>query len=224
MKNKTFVFLLLLIGVTLLNATSLKEVYDLAPSNELYDKVLTLNTGQVYTGSLLIGGYFNSNTADFCDTLGVNVNIIGNGAILDLQGGFITLQYTDKRLDISDCIIINGGIKFRGTTEGGDLLPEGSVSNITFYNAEDYAVRLHATGQGISVTDNIFVDCYSSGDDFVNFTSYTEEWLPTGFSVVHSVFYNEYGFPQIQRNWSYFSDSRLNREPMRHYGRFCDYG
>ena len=220
MNTRYLTGILLMLLASIVSATTLKEAYSSAPAGDNYDKVLTLTSGELYTGSLQIGGYFNSITAEFCDTLGANVRIIGNGAILDLQGGFITIQYTDKRLDISDCVIINGGVKFRGTTEGNDLLPEGSVSHVTFYQAEDYAVRINSCGSGILVEDNIFVDTYSTGDDFVNFTSFTLEWLPTGYNVVHSIFYTEYGFPEINNNWSYFSDPRANQDSLRHYGMF----
>ena len=223
MKNFSLVIIFILLS-TYLSSTSLKEVYDLADGDADYDKVLTLNSGEVYTGSLFIGGYFNQLEALFCDTIGVDVQIIGNGAVLDLQGGFITIQYCANRLDISDCVIINGGVKFRGSTNGTDLIPVGSVHNVTFYKAEDYAVRIHSAGAGISIKDNIFVDTYGTGDDFVNYTSYTLEWLPTGFSIVSSIFIDTYGIPDVKRNWSFFSKPELNAESLYHFALFCDYG
>lgn len=217
---KFYLLLFVICLSTLLDSTSLKEVYDDSGGNALYDRVLILNTGETYTGSLLIGGIFNNNYGTFTDTLGENVNIIGNGAILDLEGGFLTIQYTDKRLDITDCVIINGGVKFRGSTSGTNLIPSGSVSYVTFYQAEDYAVRIHSAGEGISISNNIFVDSYSTGDDFVNYTSQTLEWLPTGYNIVSTIFIPTYGAPVISNNWSYFSDWRLNQDPNRHYGLF----
>lgn len=217
---KLYLTTILLLLAVLLSGTSLKEVYDNSSGNALYDRELVLNTGEVYTGSLLIGGLFDHLTGSFTDTLGQNVNIIGNGAILDLQGGFLTIQYTDKRLDITDCVIINGGVKFRGSTAGTNLIPTGSVSFVTFYQAEDYAVRIHSAGAGISITNNIFVDTYGTGDDFVNYTSQTLEWLPTGFNLISTIFVTTYGAPIISNNWSYFSDWRLNQEPLNHYGLF----
>lgn len=217
---KIYLTTMLLLLAVLLSGTSLKEVYDNAHGTALYDKVLVLNPGEIYTGSLLIGGIYNHLSGTFTDTLGANVSIVGNGAILDLQGGFITNQYTDKRLDITDCVIINGGVKFRGSTEGTNLLPIGSVTFVTFYQAEDYAVRIHCAGQGISISNNIFVDTYSTGDDFVNYTSESLEWLPTGYNMVTTIFVETYGAPLISDNWSYFSDWRLNDDPMRHYGLF----
>lgn len=201
-------------------STTLKEMYDSAPANGFYDKEIVLNSGEVYTGSLLIGGLFSRTTATFTDTIGANVKIIGNGAILDLEGGYISIQYTNKQLDISDCVIINGGIKFLGTTMGTNLQPSGSISFVTFYNSEDYGVRIHSAGRDITIENNIFVDAYSTGDDFVSFTSETLEWLPTGFSIVFSLFSEVYGSPQISNNWSYFSDWRLNDDPLRHYACF----
>lgn len=217
---KIYLTTILLLLVVILNGTTLKEVYDNSQGTALYDRVLVLNTGEVYRGSLLIGGIYNHIAGTFTDTLGENVSIIGNGAILDLEGCFITNQYTNKRLDITDCVIINGGVKFRGSTEGTNLIPTGSVSYVTFYQAEDYAIRIHSAGAGISISNNIFVDTYSTGDDFVNYTSETLEWLPTGFNLVTTIFVPTYGAPIISDNWSYFSDWRLNQEPMRHYGLF----
>ena len=146
--------------------------------------------------------YITTYLALLLDTLGANVSIIGNGAILDLQGGVITIQYTDKRLDITDCVIINGGVKFRGSTVGTNLIPRGSVSHVTFYQAEDYAIRIRCAGAGISITNNIFVDTYGTGDDFVNYTSETLEWLPTGHNLVTTIFVETYGAPEINDNWS----------------------
>lgn len=217
---KVYLTTILLLLAVLLSGTTLKEVYDNAEGNALYDKILVLNTGEIYTGSLLIGGTFNHIPATFTDTLGANVKIMGNGAVLDLQGGFITLQYTDKRLDISDCVIINGGVKFRGSTEGTSLIPSGSVSHVTFYRAEDYAIRIRCAGAGISITNNIFVDSYGTGEDFVNYTSETLEWLPTGYNLVTTIFVETYGAPLISDNWSYFSDWRLNQDLLHHYGLF----
>ncbi|MBI9030866.1 hypothetical protein JEZ13_02515 [bacterium] len=213
------IYLFLFVSV-FLEGTTLKELYDTASPNGIYDKELILNTGQIYTGSLLIGGTYNHIPGTFTDTLGANVNIVGNGAVLDLQGGFITIQYTDKRLDITDCVIINGGVKFRGSTAGTNLIPQGSVSYVTFYQAEDYAVRINSAGQGITITNNIFLDTYTTGDDFVNYTSETLEWLPTGHNLVSTIFIETYGPPLVSDNWSFFSDWRLNQDELRHYGLF----
>jgi len=213
------IYLFLFVSV-FLEGTTLKELYDIASPNGIYDKELILNTGQIYTGSLLIGGTYNHIPGTFTDTLGANVNIVGNGAVLDLQGGFITIQYTDKRLDITDCVIINGGVKFRGSTAGTNLIPQGSVSYVTFYQAEDYAVRINSAGQGITITNNIFLDTYTTGDDFVNYTSETLEWLPTGHNLVSTIFIETYGPPLVSDNWSFFSDWRLNQDELKHYGLF----
>ena len=201
-------------------ATTLKEMYDNATAVGIYDKEIVLNCGEIYTGSLLIGGLFNRTTATFTDTLGANVHIIGNGAVLDLEGGFISIQYTDKRLDIADCVIINGGVKFLGSSLSPNFQPQGSVTFVTFYKPEDYGVRIHSAGAGITIENNIFVDAYSTGDDFVSYTSASLEWLSTGYSVAFSIFTGTYGSPQISNNWSYFNDYRLNEDPLRHYACF----
>jgi hypothetical protein len=45
---------------------------------------------------------------------GVDVKLVGNGAMIDLQGEQICMSYCSNRLDIEDCVIINGNIRFRG--------------------------------------------------------------------------------------------------------------
>jgi hypothetical protein len=86
-----------------------------------YDLVCDLDSLAVYTGSLYL-------------TSGTNL-LRGHGAILDLEGGVIRVVGTHTRLDLRDCVIMNGGtpgyperaaVDYRGMTEG-------QVSNCVFY-------------------------------------------------------------------------------------------
>ena len=52
---KSLILFCLLLGYFTGYGMSLKEAYDLAGPAEGYDKYLELETGQVYTGGLLIG-------------------------------------------------------------------------------------------------------------------------------------------------------------------------
>jgi hypothetical protein len=201
-------------------ATTLEEMYDRAGPEQSYDKYLTLETGVTYTCGLWIGGTFNRITAEF-EPGGADVRIVGNGAILDLQGEEICLAYCNNRLDIDDCIIINGDVRFRGYQEGGyHLVPKGSVRYVTFYTPHDYGVRLFGCGEGILVERNIIVDAVDTGPDFMYLTGMPSPWLPTGpnFSVsLQQPF-------ELYENWSYHSDEEANADPVRHFCVLCDYG
>lgn len=218
--KKQILLIVFMLFMLSLQSISLASVFDSATGNDEYDKVLNLESGNIYTGSLFIGGWYNQISGTFHDTLGVNVKVEGNGAVIDLQGGFLCIQYTSKRLDITNCVIINGCVKYRGASLGGDLIPEGSVTYCTFYNCEDYAIRLHQSGGGVTISHNIVMDSYSTGFDFANFNSLYLESMPTGHNIVKSIFDNEYGSPIITENWSYFTDERKNSIDMFHYGHF----
>ena len=75
----------LLAGADAASAESLKRVYDLAGPGGGYDKYVQLQTGVTYTGGLWIGGTFDRVESWF-EGAGLDVCIVGNGAILDLQG------------------------------------------------------------------------------------------------------------------------------------------
>ncbi len=199
---------------------SLKEAYDLAPPGFGYDKHIVLETGVTYSGGLWIGGTYDRISAQFVGQ-GEDVCIVGNGAILDLQGQEICMAYCNKRLDIEDCVILNGNIRFRGY-DGGTLtlLPQGSVRYITFCRPHDYGVRLFGCGADILVSRNIIVDAVDTGPDFMFFTGYASEWLPTGASCALSLT----GGLNVIENWSYHSDPAANADLLRHFTTLCDYG
>jgi hypothetical protein len=199
---------------------SLKQAYDQAPPAFGYQKYIVLETGVVYSGGLWLGGTFDRISAQFLGE-GEDVRIVGNGAILDLQGQEICMAYCNNRLDIDDCVILNGNIRFRGFDGGGySLLPQGSVRHITFYKPHDYGVRLFGCGSGILVRRNIIVDAVDTGPDFMFLTGYASDWLPTGASCALSL---TAGF-DVAENWSYHVDAAVNANPLRHFTMLCDYG
>jgi hypothetical protein len=214
------------VGILLLvalpaHSASLKEMYDLAPPGPGYDKVIVLETGVTYTGGLWIGKDFNRIAGKF-EGVEEDVRIDGNGAILDLQGGELTLAYTTRRLDIENCVIINGNIRFRGYEDiDTDLVPEGSVRYVTFYKPHDFGVRLSACGGGILIERNLIVDAVDTGTDFMFLSGEFNDWLPTGSSVSLS---NTTPAYEIYDNWSFHSDPATNSDPLRHFNILCDYG
>lgn len=202
------------------SAATLEEMYDRAQAGQGYDKYITLETGVTYTGGLWIGGTFNRITAAF-EPGGADVRIAGNGAVLDLGGEEICIAYCDNRLDIDDCIIINGDIKFRGYRDGQhQLVPQGSVRYVTFYRPHDYGVRLFGCGESILIERNIIVDAVDTGPDFMYLTGVPSPWLPTGSSFSLSLQQPS----EFYENWSYHSDEDVNADPVRHFCILCDYG
>ncbi len=201
-------------------ATSLKEAYDLAGPAGDYDKYVVLETGVTYTGGLWIGRTYNRISAQF-DGRGESVRIVGNGAMLDLQGGEVCIAYCSNRLDIDDCVVVHGDIKFRGYDGGGlDYIPEGSVRYITFYQPHDYGVRMFLSGAGVLSERNIVVDAVDTGWDFMFLTGLPNSWLPTGASFSASV----QGGWNLYDNWTYHTDPLANADLLRHFSLLCDYG
>ena len=224
MKKYFFGVMFIIIG-SILHSITLKETYDSAPSQAGYDKYLELETGVVYTGGLLIGKIFNPITAELEGENLQDVRIQGNGAILDLQGEQICISYCENQLDIDNCIIINGNIRYRGINLTSESIqPTGYVEYCTFYKTHDYGVRLFGSGAGIRIERNIFVDAVETGDDFTYINGSSMEWLPTGANVAISLFYSTYGVPQLFDNWSYHSDVQVNNDPIRHFVELCEYG
>ncbi len=219
------ILILFVVASLNLHSLSLKEVYEAAPSAAGFDKYLELETGQIYTGGLLIGNIFNPVTALLEGSEEADVKIVGNGAILDLQGEQICISYCNNILEIENCIIINGNIRYRGINLSDDLIePTGYVEYCTFYNTHDYGVRIYGAGGGIRLERNIFVNTIETGDDFSYINGNPMEWLPTGANVAISVFYGTYGVPDLIDNWSFHDDGQINSEPLRHFLELCEYG
>ena len=216
--------ILFLIGCSLYG-TTLKEIYEAAPSYGGYDKYLELETGVTYTGGLLIGKIFDPITAELSSEEGKDVRIAGNGAILDLKGEEICISYCTNKLDIDNCIILNGNIRYRGINlPPNEIYPIGYVKYCTFYKPQDYGIRLQGTGGNITLERNILVDAIDTGWDFHYLHGTSLEYLPTGANICISVFYSTYGVPTLLDNWSYHSDTSVNADSIRHFVAFCEYG
>ena len=203
------------------SAGTLKECFDRAGPAQGYDRYVVLETGVTYTGGLWIGPTFNRISGQF-EGRGESVRIVGNGAILDLEGGEITLAYCDERLDLDDCVIVGGNVRFRGY-DGSQvsLRPTGSVRYVTFWRPHDYAVRLFHSGPGIQVERCLVVDAVDTGPDFMYLNGEQGDLLPTGASFALSL---QVGGYELYDNWSWHSDSQANTERLRHFVSLCDYG
>lgn len=223
--KQVILIILLLVVFFPLQATTLRQAYESAQSTSEYDKYLELTTGQIYTGGLLIGKVLNAVTSELSGLEGQDVRIEGNGAILDLQGEQISISYCQNKLDIDNCIIINGNVRYRGLVQPDtSFLPTGYVKYCTFYQPQDYAIRLQGAGDGIAIKRNIFVDAVDTGPDFIYTNGVSSPSIITGANVAISVFYNTYGVPELLNNWSYHSDSDINADSTRHIVALCEYG
>lgn len=225
-RSTELLFLLAILGSFIsLPSITLKEAFDLAPSQAEYDKYLELETDEIYTGGLLIGKVFEQRIAGLYGEEGINVRIQGNGAILDLQGSEICISCCENFLDIEDCIIINGDVRFRGMDNSMfDQRPWGSVRYVTFYQPHDYGIRLQGTGENITIERNIIVDAVDTGLDYIFTTGVSTNWLPTGAAIAVSAFPGIYGTPEIIDNWTFHSDQTANSDPLRHIIQLCEYG
>jgi hypothetical protein len=207
------------------HAITLREAFERAGPADGYDKYVVLEPGATYTGGLLIGPIFSPIAYGLEGEEGKDVRIVGNGAILDLQGGQICISYCVNRLDIDDCIVLRGNIRFRGINTADDVaLPTGSVRHVTFYKPHDYGIRLQGSGDGITLERNLVVDAVDTGWDYVYMTGISNSWLPTGTNISFSGQYGWYGTPVVRENWSYQSDPVRNANPLAHFSRLCEYG
>ena len=223
---KKIIFIILFFYITLtLSSISLKEVFETASAQGEYDKYLELETGVTYTGGLLIGKILDPISYELEGEEGQDVRIKGNGAILDLQGEQICISYCDNKLDIDDCIIINGNIRYRGINAGYiTQIPTGFVRYITFYRSHDYGIRLQGSGDDILLERNIVVDAVNTGDDYIYTNGISSDWLPTGASFGISIQYGFYGIPDVIDNWSFHSDEEINADLLNHFVLLCEYG
>lgn len=198
---------------------TLKEAFEAAPSANGYDRYIVLEKGKTYTGGLLIGRVFSPATNSFLMAEeGLDVCIVGNGAVIDLQGEQLCISYCDNRLDVSDCVLTGGNIRFRGDNDPGlSIRPVGSVRNVTFFRAHDYGVRLQGSGAGITIERNIFIDTQDTGLDYIPSNGMAGELIPTGTSIAASVQIADYGLPVLIENWTYYSDPVLNQVALHHF-------
>jgi hypothetical protein len=63
----------------------------------------------------------------------------------------------------------------------------------------------------------LVVDPIDTGEGFQIYNSAIAENIPTGTSFGMSANYGLYGFPNIMDNWSFFTDPRLNEQPIHHF-------
>jgi hypothetical protein len=204
---------ILLGAASMAPATTLREAVQAAGPANGYDRWVELQTGEVYTGGLQIGPSFRPYSDQPWGEAGQDVRIVGNGAILDLQGQQILVSYCNNRLDIDDCVILGGGVRFRGY-HPAHAEPVGSVRHVTFWRPHDYGVRMQNTGPGITVERNIIVDAIDTGLDFIYLTGIPSDWMPTGTSITGCV---QSGSPVIHENWSYHEDPGDNLDPLAHF-------
>jgi len=218
---KKILVVILAVIMAKISAVSLQEIYDGSGAQGNYDRYLVLETGVIYTGGLWIGKTLNPQTNHLEGIEGEDVFIEGNGAILDLEGSELTISYCNNRLDIQDCIIINGDVHYRGESELFQAKPIGEVSYCTFYNNDDYCFRFMGTGEDIELHHNIFSNARETGDEYTYLTGFSMEWIPTGINVAIS---GQGGLPYFRDNWSWFSDEIANADSLRHIAVLCDYG
>ncbi|MCF7913079.1 MAG: hypothetical protein K9M99_11160 [Candidatus Cloacimonetes bacterium] len=221
MKLKYIFIAMIMVLIAKSAAVSLQEMYAASGAQGIYDRYLELETGEIYTGGLWIGKTLNPQTNHLEGCEGEDVFIEGNGAILDLQGSELTIAYCNNRLDMEDCIILNGDVHYRGESALFQAKPEGSVRFCTFYNNDDYCLRFMGTGSDISLHHNIFANARETGDEYTYLTGFSLEWLPTGINVGVS---GQGGLPDFHDNWSWFSDIEVNADSLQHIAVMCDYG
>jgi len=223
LRNIKVIAISLLIVIGKIWAVPLKDVYDAAGSQNGFDKWLELNCGETYTGGLLIGQVSAPYNSNLFGLNGKNVKINGNGAVLDLQGTEIAISFCQNRLEIENCIIINGGVRFRGDMlaipDGGfiDLKPTGLIKFVTFYNAHDFAVRLVGAGEGITIERNLLVSSIDTGLDYGIYNGASSINLPTGINCAFSVNAGSFGYPVLTENWSFHARDSYNSNPLYHF-------
>jgi hypothetical protein len=198
-------------------ATTLQAVVEAAPSLHGFDRYVELETGVTYHGGLLIGATWDDDRQQFLPEPGFDVKIVGQGAILDLQGQEIAVSFCDARLEIEDCVILDGGVRFRGEVTGEGHIPTGSVRYCTFWRPRDYAVRLQGAGAGVLLERNVVVDPVDTGLDYVVWSGVAGPNLPTGIAFGLSVQSGTYGFPDVRENWTFHTDPLLNQDLLYHY-------
>ena len=205
--------------------TTLKEMFELAGPRGEYEKVVELETGAIYTGGLIIGKMLSPLSNDLEGEEGLDVHIVGNGAILDLQGREICISFCQTRLDIEDCVVLNGNIRFRGVNTYDHVeMPRGSVRQVTFYGPHDYGVRTQGCGSGILIERNLVVRAEETGSDYIYTNGMPNDWLPTGISYALSGQIGFYGFPDVRENWTFHPDPLRNADPLTHFTLLCEYG
>jgi len=148
------IFSILLISLfpTVSYCMTLQSVYDAAAPLGQYTKYMELDGAATYTGGITI-------------PMGEIVCINGHGAILDLQTSTIEILGEWTRLDISHCVIKNGGLASDGNTKGAlnFVVSAGNVVNNTFY-ANTVGIRVYFSYPGtVTVMNNLVVGSSIAG-------------------------------------------------------------
>lgn len=123
--------------------TSLDSLYQLAQPGEGYDKLLTLDSFQVYDG-----GFISENGKKTC--------VRGFGAIIDLSGATyhqITAAGEGTLLDIERCVIINGADSIAALDYSDSS--SGTIDHLTIVDNYD-GVRFW-DGEILSLKNSIIV-------------------------------------------------------------------
>ncbi len=213
MRLPLYILCLLSLMPVSIGATTLREAVQAAGPLNGYDRWVELETGVIYTGGLLVGPIFRPYSDSPYGPEGEDIRIVGNGAILDLQGGQICVSFCNNRLDIDDCVIVNGGVRWRGY-HPHDLHPRGSVRNVTFWQPHDYALRAQNAGPGIELERNLIVDVIDTGWDYIYLTGIPSDWMPTGTGISLCI---TTASPLTRENWSYHSNAVANADPLTHF-------
>jgi len=122
----------------LAQAVTLEDVYATAPPMAGYDRVLMLESGEVYTGGIVI--------------LDENIAIWGNGASVDLQTGSV-IAMGNGNLDIDGCVFMNGDI---AVSVSDDV--RTNISNCVFYNNNRGIQHYSSLGAPLIVYNTIFMN------------------------------------------------------------------
>ncbi len=203
-------------GVAAVRAGTLQAAFELAEPAHGYDRYLELETGRVYTGGLFIGPSLFPYSGQLVAGEGLDVRIVGNGAILDLEGQQLCISYCNNVLDLDDCVVVNGDVRFRGLSFGPKhWIPTGSVRHVTFYAPHDYGIRLQHVGPDVLLERNIVVDAVDTGNDFIYTNGISMDYLPTGINIAPGW---RLGMPDIRENWSYHTDPVTNDKLLAHFG------
>ncbi|MBM4117672.1 hypothetical protein FJ251_07975 [bacterium] len=205
---------LVLLIATPAGAITLRAAFEAAGPGEGYDKLVVLEAGVVYTGGLHVGPILVPESTSYSGEAGLNVKIVGGGAVLDLGGSQLAISYCPNRLDVEDCVIVNGSLRYRGLDYEPDRQPRGTVRQVTFYRPHDYALRLQRTGSGIVFERNLLVDAVETGPDWIFNNGYPMDWLQTGLNVALGLG----GAPLVRDNWSFRSNAHENADPLLHFG------
>jgi parallel beta-helix repeat protein len=194
----------LIVGLVLfavsIYAATLQEAWKNSGSNEGYDKYVVLESGMVYEGGLDLESLGSAST-----------KIVGNGAVINLQGEKIKGdKYSSDELSIYNAAIINGSIVYEGS---GSDAPYGTLENLTIYNSKGYGIRIQSAGENIVVKNSIIAESRLNGGGGN---------LPDGINIAFSIF-QTHGVPEIMNNYSYHTGSPTGNYSV-HYSRLCDTG